>query len=615
MRKTKEETRFLTETGFLVAVLVFMFWGACATAQEPGAAQAVHRAGQTFITWPEKDGVKEYRIYRSSTAIRTEADLAQAKCVGTADEDTTLNFRAAAGDFRQEQVKGMKTPPPPVKGVKRDLTAEQLAETRKNPAYHHVIEPGGKPLPDAVGLFVYTAKKDESAHYAVLAGEKIIAAAGSVAESVAMPEPVPQGDGLTYVHWVDDVGTDQYPAMGNRASYAFNFIFVPAKEKGLKPLHIAPHARGGNFRMGHRFRKPGPFHDLVPDDDPWAPGDVKGRAAPFFTMWYGYNSICGTGKPITEGVNVNYTERRVLWTIEWVRKHFEVDSGYINMNGGSMGGICSIFYALRHPDLLAAVHAAVPCLDFGSIWKNNDHYVAPIWGKPGEKIKSWDGVDIYDTMRATWYVESHPETDFPIIFIRVGKHDTTVGWADKPPFFRALEATRHGGAFWWDGTGHGTDPKHPAYWYKGPKPPPDMASVAEKAPIELDYAVFRGDQSYPAFSRCSLNDDPGDGNPESGAPHGQINGYLYWDRNGVVDTPQRWEMALKLTPGAPKEECTVDVTPRRLKAFKTAKDEKLRWSIQGGATGEATVDQWGLITAPAVRVTKSGVRLSIERPH
>ena len=522
-------------------------------ATQPSAtAKAVHRAGQTFLTWQEAEGVKEYRVFRSAELIR---EWTRATLVGSVDEDSTLNFRAAAGDIRdEEQRKGVKNPPRPKGPVKRDLAVDdQLPTVRQNPAYHFVIEPGGKPLADDVGLFVYTAKKDETAFYAVVANEKIVATSGPVTEQVAMPEPVPQGDGHGYVHWVDDVGTAQYPAMGNRASYAFNFDFVPSRETGPRPLWILPHARGGNYGFGRHNRRPGPSHALFPDDDPWAPGDVQGRAAPYFTMWYGYNSHCGTGRPLTDGVNVNYTERRLMWTIDWVRRRFPVDATRITMTGGSMGGIASVFTALRHPDLLTAIFANVPVLDFGAIWANNDLYVAPLWGKPQEKIKSWDGVDVYDTMRAAWYAESHPETDFPLMVIVVGKHDTTVGWADKPVFFRAMEATRHGGCFYWDGRSHGAQSPDQRYWYSGRTPPADMTGLTEKAAIEVDFLTFRRDQSYPAFSRCSLNDDPGDGRPESGAPHGQINGYLLWDTSDIVDTPTRWEMTLKLTPGARRE--------------------------------------------------------------
>ncbi|MBM4081462.1 MAG: hypothetical protein FJ278_17290, partial [Planctomycetes bacterium] len=68
-RWARRETRFLAEIGFLVLLL-----NAWVMAQEPGA-KAVHRAGQTFITWREVEGAKEYRIYRAAEPVR---DLAKA---------------------------------------------------------------------------------------------------------------------------------------------------------------------------------------------------------------------------------------------------------------------------------------------------------------------------------------------------------------------------------------------------------------------------------------------------------------------------------------------------------------------------------------------------------
>jgi hypothetical protein len=44
-----------------------------------------------------------------------------------------------------------------------------------------------------------------------------------------------------------------------------------------------------------------------------------------------------------------------------------------------------------------------------------------------------------------------------------------------------------------------------------------------------------------------------------------------------------------------------------------AKSEKVRWSVQDGARGEVTADQWSQITIPSVRVTKLGTRLRIEK--
>ena len=128
-----------------VALLALSPW---AMAQEP-TAKAVHCAGQTFLTWQEIEGTKEYRVYRAGKPIR---DTAHAACVGSVDEDSTLNFRAAAGDIldQQRQKKDSKRPSRPRGPIKRDLEADPLAAARRDPVYHFVTEPGGKPLPKAI---------------------------------------------------------------------------------------------------------------------------------------------------------------------------------------------------------------------------------------------------------------------------------------------------------------------------------------------------------------------------------------------------------------------------------------------------------------------------------
>jgi len=129
----------------------------------------------------------------------------------------------------------------------------------------------------------------------------------------------------------------------------------------------------------------------------------------------------------------------------------------------------------------------------------------------------------------------------------------------------------------------------------------------------------RLDQSLPAFTRCSLDADPGDGDPLQGAAEGQSNLHLVWDTASeqVVDQVGRWGLTLSLNEKAPEETCTVDVTPRRCFQFRTPAGSKVKWrtlSTEGRElqAGEATADKWGLVTAPGVLVTKGGTRLVIE---
>ena len=136
---------------------------------------------------------------------------------------------------------------------------------------------------------------------------------------------------------------------------------------------------------------------------------------------------------------------------------------------------------------------------------------------------------------------------------------------------------------------------------------------------EAYYAVIQIDRSLPAFTRCSLDDDLGSGDPEKGPPAGQLNRYLNWETEGIADEPGRWEMTVALTGGAPKDSCEADVTPRRCQKFKVKPGDKFRWTnttIGGNKkiqSGEVVADSHGLVTLEKVTIAKGKNRLAIFR--
>jgi len=104
-----------------------------------------------------------------------------------------------------------------------------------------------------------------------------------------------------------------------------------------------------------------------------------------------------------------------------------------------------------------------------------------------------------------------------------------------------------------------------------------------------------------------------------GDSEGQANLYLFWETKDVVDEAAKWEMTVGLTPPAPKDTCTVDITPRRCQAFKPKPGERFKWtntSVADGKvvqTGTVTADRWGLVTLKDAAVTKGKNRLVIRR--
>jgi hypothetical protein len=118
-------------------------------------------------------------------------------------------------------------------------------------------------------------------------------------------------------------------------------------------------------------------------------------------------------------------------------------------------------------------------------------------------------------------------------------------------------------------------------------------------------------RTLPAFPNCSLDEDPATGDPATGAQEGQSNLYLLWETESSADEVGRWSMVLKLNKNAPKEECTVDVTPRRCHQFRMREGMKATWRTDL-QSGEAVADRWGVVTVPGVRVNKQGNRLTLE---
>jgi hypothetical protein len=132
--------------------------------------------------------------------------------------------------------------------------------------------------------------------------------------------------------------------------------------------------------------------------------------------------------------------------------------------------------------------------------------------------------------------------------------------------------------------------------------------------------------SWPAFSRCSTDGNPGDFTATTGDSVGTLNGYLDWDP-ALVDSSLQWQVVLRTRglstlwgPLPAPESLKVDVTPRRVQRFKPAPGLAVTWTatrLADGAkvqSGTVNVDALGLVTVPAVRVDRTGTRLELHLP-
>jgi pimeloyl-ACP methyl ester carboxylesterase len=401
--------------------------------------------------------------------------------------------------------------------------------------------------------------------------------------------------------------------MANRPSLAYDCGVVRGGQPPANALMVRLHARGGNFVCPVGSGQPGEW--LLTLDD-FVPTSAQA------SFWYGYHVDYDLDQQVHDppeaGVVADYTMCRVVYTIEWARRTFPVDTARVYAMGTSMGGIGSMMLALRHPNLLAGVFALVPKFDFSYLADpvatsqfnegNPLRYeVDRLWCPVAKDLPSSEGVGTYEALNAGYLAALHDAVALPPIIAFNGKNDNVVGWAEKIPFYRTMNAHRHGGYFFFDQRAHVGGPA-PAW---GPMEDPRYLYR------------FRLDRSYPALSNCSASQNPGDGLPTSGDSVGAINASVEWDTS-IVDQPATWQVTLRLrdlqtswgvipAPGL----VMVDVTPRRLQLFLTRPYRRFLCTIRQLSDttlvglGTVMADSRGLVTVPNVIVRKPGTVLTL----
>ena len=568
--------------------------GGLPTMQAYGLA-AFNRNGQTFLTWHIPAGAGwNYRVYRSNSGITGTVDLSHATTVAFVGDSTWCDRRLSAA----------------------------LGGT-----YAFAVDSASGPVASDQGVCVVTPSTSEAVWYAVTAQpvsysentditSGVNATSQPVDEPPGTPAPVFQRTivvgGITaevYTLWVTPFDTPTFPAMANRLGLSFDCGLV----RGVRDsaLIVRPHHRGGNFTqvlMG--IGRPGEW--VLALDDPLPNGEN--------TFWYGYHQAYNVSTPPqwipSGGTVMDYTWRRVLHTLTWARRHFPVDTTRVYAFGYSMGGIGSTMLAMAHPEWIAGAMSFIGKFDFSLVddpdtssafntGQTLRHSTDTMWGLVGSDLPTPQGLGIYermndDTLAALWEAAGMA----PIIAYN-GRYDITTGWAEKIGFYRAMDRHHQGGQFYWDERNH-------------------VSGYAAWAPQENTQELYkyRTTESFPACSRMSLNDDPGDGHETSGDSVGTINGYIDWTPP-ATDSVAIWSVRFELrdlhtlngTLVAP-DSGYVDVTPRRTQRFHPSPGQACAWRALGGngftmQQGFVTVDPLGLVTVPGLKVYKTGTTLVI----
>lgn len=562
---------------------------------------AIHREGQTILTWKEpipsggeklmvRDWVRlrdmsvtnstqhRYRIYRSTERI-TAATIGKAELV-----DEVAPLSGWNGDFY-----GIS--PKPDALVPR-----------------YVVVDGQPPVAPGTGVYAHNPKAAGRAFYAVtlaLDGEEDLTRFGTGALEEAVEETV--GAGVPVLQRVERPEEFNYvkkpelryyvrwesPPTASQPSRPIDYLVaLPAKTVTPAPAGLHLHCWGGSLESGYGW-----WYDAAQGAILISTNQVP------YDWWTGYHENSGTWKSWREGVVRDYTQARLFSFLDWASTQWKIDPARVFTAGSSMGGSGSPSVALRRAERVAwcvswvGVHRPAESPQFSSSYER-------VYGTVEWRLLYQDRkTRAFDHFDDAAFVRKDPARETPLIVFANGKNDSAIGWAQAHEFWKALQETRRPHVFRWGQSGHGQRALMPG-------------DANDERELGID---VRSDRTIPAFTKCSLDDNPGDGTPETGMREGQSNLHLVWDAapDQVVDEVGKWSMAIRLNKKAPKDEATVDVTPRRCFQFRATAGTKVSWRNAAAdgtevQKGDVAADQWGLVTVPAVKVTKSGNRLTLE---
>ena len=559
----------------ILAVLVIA--PACRAADpEVTGIQAVHRHGQTFVTWTDvaegEAGAKfRYSLYRSEQPITADnLDRAELCYHGVLNNSAKLFGHAFNPKDRLDPAKP-----------------------------YAIIEEGGKPLPAWSGLAVHTVQKAGKVYYAVVATDEkhkpvsTVVPGMSATKNAVQEKPGPiqaiklydSKERKSYVPQTSITGKKGLPL---RVSlHGSQGAGGPAGEWGDYYLYF------GTPTMGHRDGLPGVF--TVQENKPkdgnhlllWPRDAIEhpsGRGA-FETMWLGYYCIPQDAAH-KEPRYYRFTENRLMWMIDWTLKRYEGDPQRVTVGGSSMGGLGSINVGFRRSDIFAA---AYPTTSPFLWWPPSSFH-----GNQSRDTKALmeDGKTSYaDYTNSPKFAAEHHE-DMPFLGWAVGRKDPNHNWQEYVDMVKALTANHHGFAFSWNDGGHS-----------------EGGRAAE--PINKYYPAskFARDRSYPAFGNSSIDSKLGNGSKDDGDREGGIN--LGFDWKDVSDEKGKWSVTV--SNDLCKDTMTVDVTPRRCQKFEAKPGTEFEWTTSTGESGKVAADKWGRVTVPKVVIkSKEGTALTIQ---
>ncbi len=610
---------------------------------QPTNLAAVHRSGQTFITWTERGDLsgEHYRIYRHHLPINT-ANLAQARPLLEVAEDSG---RFYANRYNVDS-SGVWQPRYSDRFVISDFAAPLAPGVGLLVWQLHSAELGG--LTSGPGYYAVTTVDSQGQENRTdFSGANSI---GPIAELIADPLPVEinanvGAGGHVFIQYMDVTQsnptfhapnpTNAYygldpntPALTGALQYAYDYVvYEPISSlcdgsvPNQAPLLMSLHGWGDNA-YAPPTSHPDPY---------WCsfnvyPVDVSQ------TWYFGFDQdrdYRQTIVPLAGDTIVNYTEQRILRMLYDLLRHPtlgpHVDRNRLYVYGQSMGGSGALALAMRYPNVFAAAYASEPMTNYatsgdggGLDWRPD---LAPKWGEPALNLPvllrgpgDWaahlqddNGTGVWDWQNHQAQMQSRLAAEMVPFGVAHGRQDDVIEWPTQGrPAYAAFDA---GGRVW---GGAVLDAGHTWLGFTGL--PPNLAPDSSLIPFFALQA--RLNESAPGLSGASGNLALPPPNPPG--PTGGYNQTLEWSASwnswdgAPVDTASQWRISLRTTDGSNQ---TVAVTPRRLQAFTIMPGATYAWQNRrvsdNGlvASGVVTANSQGLLTVNGFAVSAGGNRL------
>lgn len=347
------------------------------------------------------------------------------------------------------------------------------------------------------------------------------------------------------------------------------FNLLPAKADIVNaPLRVILHSAGGSAdkALDFAFKNKGWFHFYEGDDYHVLYLDCRRNRAK--DWWWGSEEI--KRSPGKYQNKLTPVEARVLSTIEWVARQYNVDRNRIYLSGISMGGSGSLGIGLCRGDIFAAISVAVPA------------------GVEHMEFRMTNG--------------GHPDPP-PLFNFSSHIDEWSKGQERLLDYF---EKNKYSLFFAWGTFGHSSDVK-----------------AAHPGGYKFPWLSIRKDQAYPVFTRTSMNDRyPGFMNKTAPDQNGQVNGYFRW--KNVADAENEFIMELRLTKAEAlgtslilPSQARTDVTLRRTQKFHISSGSTFQWSLSSNGTvlqsGTVQANNDDMLTIEKLKISNSISQLRVIR--